>query len=239
MPQPNDLHQRERGSMPVACSSYQNIGVDDKSGQVTHITGDVSMRTDWENINLRRLASAACMIIVGIQMRTNVRWYGRPPAADCSASPDGVARQRPLPPNCATQPVRASAGWHRPMPGASARAPVKLYRHGDAHDNPAPRSPVGARSKLYDPRRPDHAVLYGAVAGHRQAVQAACVRSRGTLPRVASAASAQSVKTRPARKVATASANSCGIWSGSGTMPPWISASRLPATSRATRAVAG
>lgn len=49
----------------------------------------------------------------------------------------------------------------------------------------------------------------------------------------------QAPKGRPPRNLATVSANACGSWSGKGTMPPWISASRLPAISRTTRAVAG
>ena len=54
------------------------------------------------------------------------------------------------------------------MPVASACAPAKPYRQGDAHADPAPGSPAPARSKLYNPRHPERTVLYRAVAGHLQ-----------------------------------------------------------------------
>lgn len=37
--------------MTVACGSHQNIGIDDKFWCVIHIADDVSIRTDWGNVN--------------------------------------------------------------------------------------------------------------------------------------------------------------------------------------------
>ena len=83
----------------------------------------------------------------------------------------GIPQQGGAPPAVvvpygATQPWRASLGWHCPMPVASARAPAKPYWHAGSHAEPAARSPAGARSKLYNPRHPERTVLYRAVAAH-------------------------------------------------------------------------
>jgi hypothetical protein len=47
--------------MTVACGSHQNIGIDDKFWCVFHIAGDVSIRTDCENVNqILASMSATC-----------------------------------------------------------------------------------------------------------------------------------------------------------------------------------
>ena len=43
----NNLHQRERWPMAVACGSHQNIGIDDEFGRVFHIADDVIILFPW------------------------------------------------------------------------------------------------------------------------------------------------------------------------------------------------
>ncbi len=92
-------------------------------------------------------------------------WGNLPPRESCVRGADRAAVAAPY---CATQPVRASSGWHRAMPVASACAPAKPYRHAGPCADPQPRSPAAARSRLYNPRHPERTVLYRAVAGHLQ-----------------------------------------------------------------------
>lgn len=47
----NNLHQRERWPMAVACGSHQNIGIDNEFGRVFHIADDVSIRLESTAVN--------------------------------------------------------------------------------------------------------------------------------------------------------------------------------------------